>query len=80
MKEVPFCDCFSVEEECLVLSPSPTANCCILRVLIFIVWHKSTMFKGKITSGTMKGAKQFWIEFVEWTKKRNLNFKEKKAP
>lgn len=28
----------------------------------------------------MKGAKQFWIEFVEWTKKRNLNFKEKKAP
>ena len=28
----------------------------------------------------MDKAKQFWIEFVEWTKKSNLNFKEKKAP
>lgn len=28
---VPYCDTFSVEEELLFISPSPTANCCVFR-------------------------------------------------
>jgi len=47
-RDVPYCDTFSVEEELLVLAPSPTASCCILRIAVFLIWHKSTMFKGKI--------------------------------
>ena len=44
-KDVPYCDTFNVEEEYLVLAPSPTANCCIMRSTLKINWLKSTFFK-----------------------------------
>jgi len=77
---VPLCDCFTVEEEMLALSPSSTANCAVLRIMIRINWLKNTMFKGKISTSTSKAAHQTWAEYNEWLKKRNLVFKEKKPP
>jgi hypothetical protein len=62
-KDVPYCDTFSVEEEIIVLSTSPNANCCIARVLVHIIWHKSTLFKSKIQSSTLKASKQFYDEY-----------------
>jgi hypothetical protein len=76
---VPLSDCFMVEEDLLVLSPSPTANCCALRIVNHIIWKKSTMFRGKIMSSTHKAGKENWAEYQEWIKKRGLGFKEKKA-
>jgi VAD1 Analog of StAR-related lipid transfer domain len=52
VRDVPYCDSFSVEEEILVLAPSPTAPCSIMRITTHIIWHKSTMFKSKISSAT----------------------------
>jgi hypothetical protein len=63
VKDVPYCDAFSVEEDLLVLSPSPTANCCVMRVAYFIIWHKSTIFKSKIVSSTLKAGHQFWADY-----------------
>ena len=31
---VPYCDSFAVEEDWLILSPSPTANCCMVRMMV----------------------------------------------
>ena len=69
-----------MEEEFQVFSPSPTANCCIVRVLFSIIWHKSTMMKSIITSSSIKASKQFWAEYADWCKKKNIWFKEKKPP
>lgn len=77
---VPLSDCFTVEEEMLVLSPSPTANCCAMRAVNHIQWKKSTMFRGKIISSTKQAGKENWTEYQEWIKKRGLGFKEKKPP
>lgn len=77
---VPLCDCFSVEEELLVLTPSATSNCCAMRTVNHIIWKKSTMFRGKIISSTKAAGKDNWVEYQEWVKKRGLNFKEKKPP
>lgn len=78
VKDVPLSDCFVVEEESLVLSPSATANCAVLRIMNRIIWLKNTLFKGKISSSTTKASHQTCSEYNEWLKKRNLLFKEKK--
>ncbi|TNV74139.1 hypothetical protein FGO68_gene9547 [Halteria grandinella] len=77
---VPLCDCFTVEEELLILAPSATAQCCAMRTVNHIIWKKSTMFRGKIISSTQKAGKENWQEYQEWVKKRGLAFKEKKPP
>ncbi len=48
---IPFSDCFTVEEDLLVLSTSPNAGCLVMRVMLHINWLKSTIMKGKIVSG-----------------------------
>jgi hypothetical protein len=45
---VPYCDTFSIEEDFLILSPSPTAAASILRIQCQVIFHKSTIFKSKI--------------------------------
>jgi len=76
---IPYADYFAVEEEWLIMSPAPAANSCALRITMQVIFYKNTMFKGKITSGAMKGAKEAWVDWGEWIKKRGLGFKEKKA-
>ena len=75
---VPYCDTFAVEEDFLILSPGPNAPCCVVRILLTVLFYKSTIFKSKIEGGTIKGVKQVWSDFAEFQKKRGNIFKEKK--
>jgi hypothetical protein len=77
---VPYADTFIAIEEMQVFSPSPTAKCCVMRVLFSINWLKSCMLKGTVYSGSVKAGHQFWAEFADWAKKKNLWFVPKKAP
>jgi len=45
-----------------------------------VIYYKSTIFKSKITSSSIKGTKDVYGEWNDWLKKRGLLFKEKKAP
>lgn len=56
MSNVPYCESFSCEEDWIILSPSPTANQCILRISFIVIFYKSTMFRGKIQSNSIKGS------------------------
>ncbi|CDW85958.1 UNKNOWN [Stylonychia lemnae] len=77
---VPYCDTFAIEEEFLILAPSPGAPICVVRIMMQVIYYKSTIFKSKITSSSIKGSKDVWTEWVEWFKRKGLAFKEKKAP
>jgi hypothetical protein len=77
---IPFSDTFSVEEDLIVLSVSGNAGCSVMRVLQHVIWHKSTIMKGKIYSSSVSAGKGFWTEYGEWIKKKGVNFKERKAP
>jgi hypothetical protein len=45
---VPYSDCFAIEEDWIIISPNATANCCILRISLQVIFYKSTIFKYKI--------------------------------
>ncbi len=77
---VPFCETFSVVEDVMALSTSPTAGCLVMRVTQHLIWHKSTIMKGKIISSSQTASKAFWTEYGEWIKKKGIIFKERKAP
>lgn len=77
---VPYCDTFAVEEDWLAISPNSNSNCCIARIIMQTIFYKSTIFKSKIQSSSIKGTQDVWEEWVEWLKKKGLHFKEKKAP
>lgn len=75
---VPYCDTFAVEEDWIAVSPSPGANCSVLRMFIQMIWYKSTIFRSKIASSTFKASIVYFSDYMEFLKKRNLLFKEKK--
>jgi hypothetical protein len=54
--DVPYCDCFGVEEEWWVASP-PGAKCAALRISYGILWYKSSMMKSIIRSNTESESK-----------------------
>jgi len=37
-----------------------------------VIFYKSTIFKSKITSASIKGSKDVWGEWIEWIKKKGL--------
>lgn len=76
--DVPYCDCFAVEEEWQIASP-PGAKCCALRISYCILWYKSTMMKSIIKSNTESESKTVWDAYKEWILKE-APFKEKKKP
>lgn len=69
---IPYCDTFSVEEEWLFMAPTATANCCVVRHGVQIIFYKNTLFKSKITSETLKASKKVMQDWVDFIKKRNL--------
>lgn len=77
-KEVPYCDCFSIEEEFVCSMPEGCANSCVLRVTMTIIWHKSTMMKSIIASSSQKESKAVWTAYSEYVKKNGHIFKVKK--
>lgn len=68
---VPYCDTFSVEDDWIAISPAPGANCCIVRVMMQLIFYKSTIFKSKILAASIKAAREMWQEWGEWMRKRN---------
>lgn len=76
---MPYADTFAVEEDWCFVTPNPNVNACALRISMQVIFYKSTIFKSKIMGGAQKGARDVWAEWVEWVKKRNLTFKEKKG-
>eukprot|EP00347_Sterkiella_histriomuscorum_P016954 403351216 len=56
--DIPYADCFYIEEKWWIISEKPNANKCVLRVAINIVFVKSTLFKSRITSKTQEGMKE----------------------
>lgn len=76
---VPYCDTFAIEEDWIALSPGLGATCCIVRIYMQVIFYKSTLFKSKIQSSSIKGASDVWKEWTEWMKKKGFGFKEKKV-
>ena len=62
---VPYCDCFGVEEEWLIAS-LPGTKCCVFRVALVIRWFKSTMMKSIIKSSTDGEAGKTCAAFRQW--------------
>lgn len=84
-RNVPYCDCFYVVEEWLILSPDPASQpiikSSIIRLSFFTVWVKSTMMKSIIRSNVEFESKAAFAAFVDsWVKGKRHGFVEKKPP
>ena len=84
-RNVPYCDCFYVVEEWLILSPDPASQpiikSSIIRLSFFTVWVKSTMMKSIIRSNVESESKAAFAAFVDsWVKGKRHGFVEKKPP
>ena len=44
-KEVPYCDCFMIEEEMICVMPQNCNNSSVFRVTMKVIWVKSTIMK-----------------------------------
>jgi hypothetical protein len=84
-RDVPYCDCFQVEEEWIILSPDPSTQAkiqsCAIRQSYGMTWHKSTMMKSIIKSSTETETQangKAWQDMM--VKENNFIFVEKKKP
>jgi len=77
-RDVPYCDCFYIEEEYLCTMPEGCTTSSILRVTMTVIWLKSTMMKGIIASNAQKESKTFWNAYADYVKKNGNIWKEKK--
>ena len=75
---MPYCDCFSVEEQYIVYMPPECVTSSVLRVSMNLIWHKSTMMKSIITSNSAKESKDYQVKYAAYIKKNGHIFKEKK--
>ena len=55
-RDVPYSDCFGIDEEYIIAMPSSCQSSCVLRVTMGVIWYKSTMMKSIITSNSVKEA------------------------
>ena len=77
-REVPYCDCFGIDEEYIIAMPASCQNSCVMRVTMAPIWYKSTMMKSIINSNSIKEAQGVWTAYAEYIKKNGHQFKEKK--
>jgi hypothetical protein len=77
-KDIPYCDCFAIDEEYIILMPSFCQNSCVMRVTMGLIWYKSTIMKSLIASNSNKEALAGWTAYSEYIKKNGHFFKEKK--
>jgi hypothetical protein len=77
-KDVPYCDCFAVDEEFLCVMPQDCSCSSVLRVSYTLIWFKSTMMKSIIKSNSEKESKIVWTAYIDYVKKNGHFFKEKK--
>lgn len=68
-KDVPYCDCFYIDEEFICVMPPNCTTSCVLRVTCTPIFVKSTMMKGIINSNAAKEAKSIWEGYQEFIKK-----------
>lgn len=59
-RDVPYCDCFYIEEEWHVASMPNGNNSCCFKVSFIIVFVKSTMMQSIIKSNTVSEQTNFW--------------------
>ena len=74
-KEVPYCDCFSYDQEWVIAMPQNCNNSSVLRITMAINFHKSTIMKGMISRESLSIARGVWEEWKEWVKKKGSIFK-----
>ena len=77
-KDVPYSDCFKIEEDWLCTMPEGCNSSSILRVTMGINWLKSTMMKSIIASSSTKESKAVYAAYSEYIKKNGNIWKEKK--
>jgi len=77
-KDVPYSDCFKIEEDFICTMPEGCNSSSILRVTMNINWMKSTMMKGIIMSSSVKESKAVWASYSDYIKKNGHIWKEKK--
>lgn len=84
-KDVPYCDCFAIDEEYLCVMPKtgecpePCRTSSVFRVSMAIQWLKSTMMKSIIASNSVSQSKAVWTAYqADWLKKNGHLFKETK--
>lgn len=64
-KDIPYCDCFEVEEEYLVASAQSSINSCVLQVTMTVNFLSWTMMKSIISSSTLSESKNFWVYYKD---------------
>ena len=84
-RSVPYCDCFYVVEDWLILSPDPSTQpvikSSVARLSYTTQWVKSTMMKSIIQRNVDQESKAAYVAFVDnWVKGKRHGFVEKKPP
>lgn len=73
-RQVPYCDCFYVEEEWYIAATPKGTNSCVFRCSYAIVFVSSTIMKSVIRSNTDAEEKAFWAAWVQIMKDKNADF------
>lgn len=80
-KDVPYCDCFKVEEEWYFASPGgPNSNSCVFIISFNMMFLKYTIMKTIIVKQNGDTTTDFWEWWREEIKAQNLEFKEVAKP
>ena len=77
-REVPYCDCFAIDEEMIIHMPNSCQNSAVMRVSMSPIWHQKTMMKSVIQSNAVKEAQAMWASYGDYVKANGHFFKEKK--
>lgn len=73
-RQVPYCDCFVVEEEWYVASLPSGFNSCVLKVSYRLIFVQSTIMKSMISSSSAGESKTFWAAWDKWMKDKGMEF------
>ena len=68
VKGLPYCDSFNIEENWLISSISPLATKCAIRLSIYVMFKKSTIFKSKIENTGIISARSNFHNMMTWAK------------
>lgn len=79
-RQVPYCDCFYVEEEWYIAATPKGTNSCAFRVSYALVFVSSTIMKSVIKSNTDSEEKAFWAAWVQTMKDKNADFVQLDKP
>jgi hypothetical protein len=76
---VPYSDYFNLEENWLITSTDGQAEKCIVRLSAYVIFKKSTLFKGKIENNNISSATANFQHWVKWADTKISRYLKQKA-